>query len=384
MISLSWDQVRAWRIANQHLRDGHEAPSIEGAARSALGIQAQVASCAEQALAVRVPGVGPADVQAALWERRTLVRTWAMRGTLHLLPAAGYPWMVAALSTRENWRSTAWQTYTGFTIPQLEELFTAVGEALSGRALTREELADAVGAEHGSAMRAALSSSWGSLLKPAAYMGLLCSGPSQGQRVTFQHPRDWLGSWAPVDPQEGLRWVVRRYLRAYGPATHREFGSWWGARAKMRPIFAGMRDELVEVDVEGLRLFANADDADELRATRPTRGAVRLLGGFDTYVMGSYPRDQVVREEFRPRVSRVAGWISPVVLVDGFAAGVWKAERRKEGMVVTVEPFGALSATVRRRIEREAARHEPCLGAIKAVTFAEGPARRASAGAGVR
>src|SRR5439155_13625501 len=88
MTSLSWPQVRAWRLARQHLLDGSTASTVEEAASSSLGVHAQVSSCAEQAVAIRVPGAGPEDVRAALWDRRTLVRLWAMRGTIHLFTAA--------------------------------------------------------------------------------------------------------------------------------------------------------------------------------------------------------------------------------------------------------------------------------------------------------
>jgi DNA glycosylase AlkZ-like len=259
----------------------------------------------------------------------------------------------------------------GLTEGEVEGMIAAVDRVLAGRCMTRQELADAIGADMGEATRERLLSGWGGLLKPASYAGVLCSGPSRGQNVTFQRPVDWLGPFEEVESQEGLRRICRGYLHAYGPATHQEFGRWWGWASKTRQLFRDLGDELAEVDVEGRRAWALAADVEAMRATAPPRGSVRLLPGFDPYVLGSAPRTASVPEAFKGRVSRAAGWISPVVLVDGVAVGVWRASRSAGGTAIAVEPFDGLSATVRRRVERDARWLEPCLGAIGEVTFVD-------------
>ena len=55
------------------------------------GVQAQLQTAAELQLAARVDGVTQADVRAAVWERRALVKAWTLRGTLHLHPAGELP-----------------------------------------------------------------------------------------------------------------------------------------------------------------------------------------------------------------------------------------------------------------------------------------------------
>lgn len=358
-------------MAHQHVAPDAPASSIEQAVRDSMGIHAQVASSAEQALALRVPGTGPDDVRRALWTDRTLVRTWAMRGTLHLLPASEYGAWVAAMWTKGNWRTGAWLRMVSMTEGEVEGMIAAVDRALTGRCLTRQELADAIGANLGDAARERLLSGWGVLLKPASYAGVLCSGPSRGQNVTFQRPVDWLGPLEEVESQEGLRRICRGYLHAYGPATHQDFGRWWGWASKARQLFRDLGEELAEVDVEGQRVWALAADVDAMRSIAPPRGSVRLLPGFDPYVLGSAPRTASVPEAFKARVSRAAGWISPVVLVDGVAVGVWRPSRADGQTTIAVEPFDGLSVAVRRRIERDARWLERCLGAIGGVTFVD-------------
>jgi hypothetical protein len=94
---LRWAQVTAWRTARHQLAERAPATAtLEVAARIA-GLHAQVMSSAELTLWARVDGLPPDAVRRALWEERSLVKTWAMRGTLHLLPAAELPlWQAAS------------------------------------------------------------------------------------------------------------------------------------------------------------------------------------------------------------------------------------------------------------------------------------------------
>jgi len=95
-------------------------------------------------------------------------------------------------------------------------------------------------------------------------------------------------------------------------------------KAMLRQWFTDMGDELATVDVEGESSYVLAADVDELLTQRPTR-AVRLLPGFDQYVLGAGTgAERVVPPERRAEVSRTAGWISPVVLARGRVAGVWR------------------------------------------------------------
>ena len=94
---LGWAQVMAWRAARHHLDERVPAKATLDVVAEICGLHAQVMSSAELTLAARVEGLGPDDVRRALWEERSLVKTWAMRGTLHLLPAAELPlWQAAS------------------------------------------------------------------------------------------------------------------------------------------------------------------------------------------------------------------------------------------------------------------------------------------------
>lgn len=366
MIELSWDQVRGFRLARSLDGSG----GVRETARRLCGVHAQVMSCAELALAARVDGLRVEEVRDALWQRRELVKTWAMRGTLHLLPSDELALWSGALRTRSYlWRSPAWLRYFGVSLEELERFFTAIRTALEGHALTREEIATAAGELAGPRAREHLASGWGSLLKPVAMEGGLVFGPSRGRNVVFVNPHDWVGSFEPLPTEEASAEIVRRWLRVYGPGSHHDLARWWGTAAgRARQALEGIEGELAEVSVEGRRAYALADDARAL--TRASAdGPARLVAGFDPYVVSFHPRDALVDREFTARVSRTAGWISPVVLVQGRAGGVWAHKLRGRVLEVTVEPFGRLATARRRELDGEAERLAAALGAEPSLSF---------------
>jgi hypothetical protein len=191
------------------------------------GVQAQVASSAEFAVRVRQATSNSGDVADAL-ARGDIIKTWSVRGTLHLLtPRAGAAFLSLIASARP-WDRPSWVRYFHATREDVERLRDAVRRALTGRTLTREELIDAVLSQQGLGhVGEQLRSGWGTLLKPVAWQGDLCFGPNRGTRVTFRHPSDASPHWRGIPPaEEAASMAIRAYLGAYGPATPDTFASW--------------------------------------------------------------------------------------------------------------------------------------------------------------
>lgn len=331
------------------------------------GVQAQVLSSAELVLGIRSSDAAPDTVRSALWDDRALVKTWAMRGTLHLLPALELGLWTTVLSTWERRYTAGWEAYHGITRDELRAVTDAVGEVLPGRCLTREELAADVARRLGSPhLEERLRSGWGALLKPAAWRGLLCFGPDRGRNVTFVSPREWLGTErlqpAP-DPEAARGAVLQRFLDAHGPATSVDFARWFGTEpAAARRLFTHHAEHLAAVDLAGSRAWLTRQAAADIADAAAARD-VRLLPGFDPYVLAPVShRAHVIPDGFLSRVSRTAGWISPVLLVGGRIAGVWRHERQQGTVAVTVEPFASTTATVRAAAEAHAQEYGRLLG----------------------
>ncbi|MHB8645576.1 MAG: winged helix DNA-binding domain-containing protein [Thermomicrobiales bacterium] len=358
-ITTTWAQAFAWRV-RQHFLDAPTPDGPVAIARRLCGVHAQVMSCAEMTVGIRGSGTMPGDVRRALEPERSLVKTWAMRGTLHLIPAADLPLFTAFLATRAEAFIAAWLRY-GVDMPTI---LGTIPEALDGRCLTREALAREVARiSRRPELETALMESWGGALKPAAYQGLLCFGPNEGHNVTFVSPRQWIGDWQAVETEEASAAIVRRYLDAYGPATHTDFAHWCGSKQRLaRERFARMADELVAVDVEGERMWMTPAGAEGLLAEGEPN-TVRLLPGFDPYTVGALSHlDRLLPGPLRARVSRTSGWISPVLLVGGRIAGVWKHEIRRGTARITIELFASLPARARAATEKHATTFGTLLG----------------------
>jgi hypothetical protein len=341
-----------FRLERHYLKQPAPTGSLVDVVRRLCGLHAQVMSSADLQLRARVDDHASGELARALWEDRTLVKTWLMRGTLHVVPADDLAVFTGALDNRGEYAG-AWLRAFGVTQKQMEALIVAIGESLDGECLTRDELVARVEPRVGRAVTKRLRSGWGEFLKPAARRGVLCFGPSRGQNVTFVRPDQWVGANHTRGRDEARTELLRRFLRAYAPATRADFQHWLGSQRTIPEAWAALADELFEVEP---KRFALAEDS---RALRTRASGVRMLPGFDPYVL--FPRsDRPVPEKHLARVYRTQGWISATVVERGRAVAVWSTERRGSKLALTVEQFEPLTAGTRGAVTREAgsvARH---------------------------
>jgi hypothetical protein len=325
-----------------------------------MGLQAQVMAAAEMAVNGRVEGLSPRDVQDALWKDHSLVKTWAMRQTLHLLPAADLPLYVAARRITEiNW--PALFTRAGIDRALVDRYYAIGPEILSGEPITRQQFAEQVGGclKSPELRDFLINRSWGVPLKPLAWRGELCFGPSDGQNVTFVRPRAWIGERESIEPEAAMSEIVRRYLQAYGPARPENFQLWWGTYiGDAAKAFNSIANELEDVDIEGWQAKALRTFVPSIRSMEPT-GAVHLLPMFDAFTIGLTRGkffQRLLSPENQKKVYRAQGWISAVVLVDGFIKGTWEYKIQRSKTTVLVNLFSTLTDGTREKIATEADR----------------------------
>ena len=273
-----------------------------------------------------------------------------MRGTLHLLTPEDASGVLSLLASARTWELPSWQRYFGMTPRHWVVFRSAVREALAHRVLTRDELIATVLAKRSlSHLGDELRSGWGTLFKPLAWQGDLCFGPSRGNRATFMRPQDASSRWAGVlDPEDAAPIVIDAYFSAYGPATLNNFRNWLSrGRIHLRQLrlwFAAVGGRLTEVEVGGERAYIRNEDLDELVSTKRT-SAVRLLPGFDQYVLGLGTEDpHVVPARRRRAVSKQSGWIAPVVIGGGVVNGTWVVAE-DQVMVAWFKEAGAVPRT---------------------------------------
>ena len=389
MLSLTWRQVLRFRLERHHLVNAAPRAGLIGVVGEVCGIHAQIPMSAEWSIGARVDELTRAEIQGEIWTRRTLVRTYGIRGTVHLFPSEELPLWLAALRANPAPNRDAVLRAIGITQGQMDAMVEAIGQALDGRRLTRDELGAAIVGRVGRWAAARTFPAfgdrepvWRPAIGHAASAGLLCFGPNQGTRVTFVRPDQWVGpsTRRRVSGTAALAEVLRRYLRAYGPATPAEFAQWFAAtRATASRAVRALAGETEEVDIEGSRaLILSVDGPILAAAARPASRpapSVRLLPSFDVYVVGSHPRDVLIPPAFVGHAGRHTAslkWASgraqfagpiPVMVIDGAVAGMWRRTGTSGRVRIDVEPFVELSKRHAALLEAEAAQLGAFLGA---------------------
>ena len=372
MIETSWARIAALRMERHHLAARAPHRQRLDVVRSLVAVQAQVMGSAELAIHARVDGLARDDVRNALWRDRTLVKTWAMRGTLHLVASDELPELVGALGTRINWMRPLWLRYFEVTADEMLALQDGIGDVLTDKPMTRAALGEALATRLGNpAFAHRVTSSWGTFLKPAASRGLLCFGPDDGRNVTFVDPREWLGRDMPEPSEEAIGAVIERQLTAFPGSSKGELARWWGVQggAPLRKPIASLGDRVVEVLADGTKVLVRREDVETLDHLDPSTD-LRLLPAFDPYILSLQKEaEPLLPLTRRPLVSRTAGWISQVVIVGGAVVATWTHEVKKGRLVIDVAPWRRLTKAERTAIDGEAARIGAFLDAEPDVTI---------------
>jgi hypothetical protein len=347
-------QVNAFRLARHRLLEP-DATSLANICRDVGGIQAQMMSAAEIGLWARRRPLRRAEIHAALWTKRALVKTLTLRRTLHLLPAADFPVYASALRSNLVAQVRRIMARLGVTPAEADALNDAIADALRSGPLPTKAIREKVVPKVSKRVRKFLSLVW-SICWPAMVEGLVCYGPPHGAEVTFVLVKHWLPGTRPLEELKARQILLRRFLGAYGPATPRDLAKWTGIPMPgVNRTWESLADELVEVSVGGQRASLLRKDLPALAKASLSAPVVRLLPNFDSYLLGHADKSHLVHARHYKRVYRNAGWISPVVLIDGRVAGVWALTRKGKGITISVTPFDKLTKAHRAAIEEEAA-----------------------------
>ena len=368
--TLSWDGVTARRMARHALAEPATGLGPAGIAGVLCGAHAQVLSAAELSIGRRIAGATRADVQRALWEERTLVKTFGPRGTIHLLPTADLPLWTGALSALPPSVPTHPEGVR-FTPDQADEVIAAIGDALAGTELTVDELTEAIADRTGPwAVEQTMEAfqgkwpRWRQLTSTAAHRGMMCFGPDRGRKVTYTNPHRWRPGFRLLDGDAALRTLVTRYLHAYGPATPQHFAKWLSIPPRYAAgLFDRLAGDLERVELDGEPGWTVAGDTGT--PPQPHRG-IRLLPYFDAYAVAGQPRERLYPGAAATRALTPAGQAGnyPVLLVDGVVGGVWHQRRSGRKLAITVEPLRELTPPQRRQLDDEVGR----VGAVMEAT----------------
>ena len=168
--------------------------------------------------------------------------------------------------------------------------------------------------------------------------GLVCYGPDEGNEITYVRTEDWLPKQKSIDPESAQRFLLRAYLRAYGPATARDFAFWSGISMKeVAAAWKSIEDEFAKWNWKTARLTSCAKIEATLRKSSLKNPNLRLLANFDVFLLAHAEKSHMVHDRHYKKIYRNQGWISPVILLDGKVIGTWsqKVTGKEAGCRVT-------------------------------------------------
>ncbi|HUZ69383.1 MAG TPA: winged helix DNA-binding domain-containing protein [Candidatus Saccharimonadales bacterium] len=345
--------LRLARLRSQHLTDDTRlAADVAGITASVFALQAQAFDAARHQVRVRSEGLTAGAVDRAFEVERSVVRTWLMRGTLHLCAAEDLRWLLDVFGPAIDHMTATRRRNLGLDDATCARGVAVIRKVLANgpiaRGRIREDLVSA------GVLEEPVGQTLVHLICHAAALGVVCSGPRMGRDDSFVLIDDWV---APDNGPRGtaaLAEVALRYFRAYGPASEADFAAWSGLRRSViRPAMAAIGSRLVEFPgaTRGLWTLGPIEKQTEIAGP-----AVRLLGHFDTFLLGYRRREHLGGAEAEAWIhDGGGGWIRPVVLVDGWISGGWRLDRKSRDAEITVMPFDRIGRRADPAIGREVA-----------------------------
>ncbi|GGQ61998.1 winged helix DNA-binding domain-containing protein [Couchioplanes azureus] len=345
-MDLTTAQALALRMHSLLLTPAFRPGTVAGIVEWFGAMQAQDMASGLWSLGARLPGAGVADVEAAL-ERREAIRTWPMRGTVHLVPPADARWMLELMGVRALAGAAKRRAAIGLSEQAADRGVELLGEALAGgKRLTRAECLAAVAAGG-----VELSGQMGyHLLWYASQRGVTCIAPHIGKEQSFVLLDEWAPEPRRPSREEALALIATRFLRSHGPATRADLARWTGlTMTDVRAGIAAAGPALTTVTVEGAEMLA---DPAVLDAGTTTRDEWAALPGFDEYMLGYRDRTMMVDSRHLDAIVPGGNGIFQSTLVaSGRVVGTWKRKLGRTAVTVDVTPLTSLRPAARRRAE---------------------------------
>jgi hypothetical protein len=345
--------LRLARLRSQHLTESSRLDAdVATVTRSMCVLQAQLFDAARHQLRVRSAGNTAADVDRAVEEERSVVRTWLMRGTWHLCAADDVRWLIGLFGPVNRQLGAARMRNLGLDDATCARGVAVMRKALAGGPVARREIRRQL--LSAGVLEEPVGQTMMHLIFHAAALGVVCSGPRIGNDESFVLLDDWVPPSNGPHGEAALAELARRYFAAYGPASQADFAAW--SHLKMGLIRAAMTaisSELVEFPGPISGLWTLGPVVADPEVPGPV---VRLLGHFDTFLLGYRRREHLGGPDAETWIhDGGGGWIRPVVCVDGWIHGGWRLEKRAYEIEVTVMPFDRISARADPAIRREVA-----------------------------
>jgi hypothetical protein len=350
------------RLASQGLL-GPAHGSVAKVVRWMTALQAQDLQSALWAVGQRVPGIASSDVRRAL-DDGTIVRSWPLRGTLHLLAPEDLKWILGV--TRERMLKSV--------VPRHRELGITEDDVRDCRRIAEKLLADGSGAtrdqlfaafeEGGQVTKAqrGIHLLWSLCQRAVLVQGPMAGvgGKLAGQQL-FVPFEAWIPTSRRISRADGIAELLLRYVRSRGPVTERDF-AWWSQIpvTEVRAALEVIKGKLERLEFQGTVYWISPETAALLDGGLPGQRTVLALPGFDEFLLGYTDRSLVLPPEHAQKVVPGGnGVFKRMIVAGGEVVGTWSLSGKGKNAQVVPEPFNGeeLGTSVRRSFGLQAEKY---------------------------
>jgi len=351
--TVNLEALTRFYLQNHCLADRASKTDIVKVVGKVCGLHSQLPTTPYYSLWNRVKEFEPKMLDHLLYREKSLVKTWFMRGTLHMIPSQDLPLYSNALKRMWFEHHGRYMNKPEWPPPKEREskLYPKIEEALAEKPLRRKELCNKVRflLANETQPYEKLFSAWGGILKETSYMGLTVHAEPCGRESCFTR----LDKWLPgidlngISEKTGRQQLLKKYLHGYGPASAQDLACWSGMlTSEARQIIEEANDaKQVQLDGSHAELWMLKEDIRTLdRIDLEAEVPPRLLPKYDSYLMGHKNRTRIIQDEMLKKVYRpVVGEVAATVLVNGRIVGTWTSKKTKKTLQILVKPLEKLT-----------------------------------------
>ena len=347
---MTGSNIVQYRLHNQQISQ-HAFETPADLVRWLGAVQAQDYAASKWAIGLRMRGATDANIEKAICDR-TIIRTWALRGTLHFIEASDVRWILKLIGPRLI--SIYGSHFRKFELDKIvigKSQKVIVRGLQGGKQLTRIEIKAAL--EKKGISTKDLRANF--ILLRAALDGVICLGPRRGKEFTFVLLDEWFSATKNLDRDEALAELARRYFSSHGPATLQDFAWWSGLTiTDAKKGLEIVRSDFVQESIKSQTYWMPPQSA----ALKSKSKSVFLLPNFDEYLVAYKDRTAATDERYFKQIMKSGnGIFSPVIVINGRIAGVWKRSLSEKKVVIQTNLFTPLNEPLKAAVAAASRRY---------------------------
>jgi hypothetical protein len=319
------------------------------------GMQGQDLPGVKWSIGLRLFDAVEADINAAFDEGK-IIRTWPMRGTLHVVAASDVRWMLSLTSPKNLSGSQKRRDALELddkTLARCHKIFTKTLQG--GKQKSRDEMYAAL-----QAVGISVEGQRGyHILWNAALHGLICLASTDGKEQRYALLEEWVKPVKVKTRDEALAELAWRYFSSRGPATIKDFIWWSGLSAtEARAGFEDIKAKLISETVDKTVYWMSPDIP-----SPKEKVSAFALPGFDEYILGYQDRSAVLDPQHADKICPGGnGMFAFTIIVDGQVVGTWKRTVKKNAIAITAMPFDKLNKAEKSAFKQAAERYGAFMG----------------------